>query len=146
MSEEDVKQRVRVGLRGGYIHFSEVKILYFPDCEDPVRVSFQSPCVSAELDYNSILYIKPDWKNQGSTDRRCGTCGFWDYKGAQDRAGRIRKKRPARCCWSMPWSLPSSVSGTDMYVHFMQADYGQDCPCWSERKKGKGNDRTKGVK
>jgi hypothetical protein len=53
------------------------------------------------------------------TDKRCGTCGWWEVIGEADDRGE--------CTVPVPSSLPS-----DDRV-WTGDDEGADCPCWKEK-------------
>ena len=68
--------------------------------------------------------------------RTCGNCGLWNRKEAQDKAGRVRKGRAAKCLWDLSGRLPRSVRrwGGEIHVGYTTKDDGEGCPCWEPRK------------
>ena len=68
----------------------------------------------------------------------CRECRFFDLAACQDRAGRVRKDRVARCNWVDTNVYPTSamkspwpnVPVPTQRLSFMLPSEGQDCLCF----------------
>jgi len=67
----------------------------------------------------------------------CRDCKLWDIDAARDKAGHVRKDRPAKCLWVSKEQYPESIGSwkNRPTAHNMYADYGKNCKCFHKREK-----------
>lgn len=69
---------------------------------------------------------------------RCRDCALYDLAAVQDKAGRVRSNRVARCLWVSNEPLPASVRNDQrrpILPSYMEPNDGEGCFCFKERAK-----------